>query len=80
MERNKNNSFCCGAGGAQMWKEEESGDEPIRQNRFKEAEKTGAEIVCTSCPFCLTMMRDAANELNSEIAVKDIAEIIAEQI
>ena len=80
MERNKNNSFCCGAGGAQMWKEEEKGDEPIRQNRFKEAEQTGAEIVCTSCPFCLTMMRDAGNELDSNIAVKDIAEIIAEQI
>ena len=80
MERNKNNSFCCGAGGAQMWKEEEKGDEPIRQNRFKEAQQTGAEIVCTSCPFCLTMMRDAGNELDSNIAVKDIAEIIAEQL
>ncbi len=80
MDRNKNDSFCCGAGGAQMWKEEEKGEEAIRQNRFKEAEQTGAELVCTSCPFCLTMMRDAGNELDSNVAVKDIAEIIAEQL
>ncbi len=80
LERNKNNSFCCGAGGAQMWKEEEHGDEPVRQNRFKEAQQSGAEVVCTSCPFCLTMMRDAGNELESDMVVKDIAEIIAEQL
>ncbi len=80
MERSGAESFCCGAGGAQMWKEEEAGDEPVRQNRMKEVQESGADIVCTSCPFCLTMMRDAANELENGIEAKDIAELIAEQL
>lgn len=80
MARNKSNSFCCGAGGAQMWKEEEEGREAVRHNRFKEAQKTGAEILCTSCPFCMTMLSDAANELNSSMQVKDIAQILAEKM
>ena len=80
MERSGAESFCCGAGGAQMWKEEEKGDEPVRQNRMKEVQESGADIVCTSCPFCLTMMRDAANELENGIEAKDIAELIAERL
>ena len=80
MDRIKNNSFCCGAGGAQMWKEEEPGRQSVRQNRLKEAEETEANILCTSCPFCLTMLRDASNELSSKLEVKDIAQIIAEQL
>ncbi len=80
LERSGSDSFCCGAGGAQMWKEEESGDEPVRQNRMKEVQDSGADIVCTSCPFCLTMMRDAANELENGIDAKDIAELIAERL
>ena len=80
MERSGSNSFCCGAGGAQMWKEEEAGSGPIRQNRFKEIEASGADIVGTACPFCLTMMRDASNELESKVEAKDIAELIAERL
>jgi len=80
MDRTKRNSFCCSAGGAQMWKEEEPGSESVRQNRFKEADGTGADIMATSCPFCLTMMHDASNELDSELPVKDIAQLIAERI
>ncbi len=80
LERSGSNSFCCGAGGAQMWKEEESGNEPVRQNRFKEIESSGADIVGTACPFCLTMMRDASNELESSVEAKDIAELVAEQL
>ena len=80
MERHGNNSFCCGAGGAQMWKEEEAGTERVRQNRLKEARETGADTVCTSCPFCLTMLRDASNELEADIKVNDLAEIIAARL
>jgi Fe-S oxidoreductase len=80
MDNNKQNSLCCSAGGAQMWKEEEQGTESIRQRRFKEAQQTKSGVVCTSCPFCLTMMRDASNELESNIQVKDIAQVVAEQL
>jgi Fe-S oxidoreductase len=80
MERNRENSFCCGAGGAQMWKEEEKGNIPVRQNRLKEAESIETDTLCTGCPFCMTMLSDAANETQSSIEVKDIAQIIAEII
>ncbi|MCB0284066.1 MAG: 4Fe-4S dicluster domain-containing protein [Calditrichaeota bacterium] len=80
MSRSKNNSFCCGAGGAQMWKEEEKGTEAVRRERFKEAQQTGGSVVGTGCPFCMTMMTDAGNELDSKLEVKDIAEIVAEQL
>jgi len=80
LERSNSESFCCGAGGAQMWKEEEKGTQPVRQNRMKEVQKSGADIVCTACPFCLTMMRDASNELEAGIQSKDIAELFAERL
>jgi len=80
LDRSHGNSFCCGAGGAQMWKEEEKGSEPVRQNRMKEVQASGAEIVCTACPFCLTMMNDASNELEADVAAKDIAELVAERL
>lgn len=80
MDRNKNNSFCCGAGGGNMWKEEEEGTEAVRKDRFKEAQSTGADIICVGCPFCKTMLNDAANELESNLEVKDIAEIIGEKL
>lgn len=80
MEKSKNNSFCCGAGGAQMWKEEEPGEEAVRRERFKHAQQTEADLIGTGCPFCMTMMTDAANELESNVEVKDIAEIIAEKL
>jgi Fe-S oxidoreductase len=80
MERIRNRSFCCGAGGGNMWKEEEEGQESVRRERFREAEKTKAEKICTACPFCMTMLRDAGNELNSSLPVNDIAEIIADRL
>ena len=78
MNRIRNRSFCCGAGGGNMWKEEEKGQESVRRERFREAESTQAEKLCTACPFCMTMLRDAGNELNSTLPVNDIAEIIAD--
>ena len=80
MERNKNNSFCCGAGGGQMWKEEEAGNEAVRRDRMQEAIETSADTVGTACPFCKVMMSDAANELDTKIKVKDIAELIADKL
>ena len=73
-------SFCCGAGGAQMWKEEEHGIERISSNRFKEAETTGAEILAVGCPFCMIMLTDAGKSANSTVQVLDIAEIVAARL
>jgi len=80
MDRIRNRSFCCGAGGGNMWKEEEEGQESVRRERFREAEKTNAEKLCTACPFCMTMLSDAGNELTSDLQVNDIAEIIADRL
>ena len=74
MPRNRARSYCCGAGGAQMWKEEEA--PPVNAARYQEAEATGARTLAVSCPFCLTMMRDAATD--GPMTVKDVAELAAE--
>lgn len=81
MKRSKSNGFCCGAGGARMWMEETVG-ERINGNRAKEAIETGANTVATACPFCLTMMNDGIKEhgKENEVAVKDIAEIVASSL
>ncbi len=78
MDRNQKNSFCCGAGGAQMWKEEEHGTEAVSMNRFKEAHDTGAETLAVGCPFCMTMMKDANREEGDPMKVKDVAQIVVE--
>lgn len=80
MPRNKAQSFCCGAGGAQMWKEEEHGDEGVNINRFREAQATGADILAVGCPFCMVMMNDAAKDTASKLQILDIAEIVAAQL
>ena len=80
MPRNGAKSFCCGAGGAQMWKEEEEGSARVNEARFAEAKATGAGMVAVGCPFCLTMMTDAAKGEDSSIQVKDVAEIVAERL
>ncbi len=78
MDRNKKNSFCCGAGGAQMWKEEEHGTEAVNLNRFHEAHKTGADTLAVGCPFCMTMMKDANTEEGNPMQVKDVAQVVLE--
>ncbi|MDO9130173.1 MAG: (Fe-S)-binding protein [Anaerolineales bacterium] len=80
MPRHAAKSFCCGAGGAQMWKEEEHGTQNINKARFAEAKATGAETLAVGCPFCLTMMNDAAKADGGNIQVKDVAEIVAERL
>lgn len=80
MPRNGAKSFCCGAGGAQMWKEEENGTARVNEARFAEAKSTGADTVAVGCPFCLTMMSDASKANGGNIEVKDVAEIVAERL
>ena len=78
IPRNKRNSFCCGAGGAQMFKESENGEFEINIVRTKEALETNADIIATGCPFCNTMMTDGVKNLNEGKAeVMDLAELIA---
>jgi Fe-S oxidoreductase len=80
MERNRTETFCCGAGGGRMWLEETIGQR-INQNRIEEAARTIGEAgtVATSCPFCLTMMKDGISETGrgERMQAKDIAELVA---
>jgi heterodisulfide reductase subunit D len=80
MKRCKTNGLCCGAGGAQMFKEEEKGTSRVNTERMKDIAETKANIVAAACPFCNTMMSDAVNVSEQEIAVLDIAEIVAESM
>jgi Fe-S oxidoreductase len=80
MPRHDAKSFCCGAGGAQMWKEEENGTERVNTARFAEAKATGARTLAVGCPFCITMLGDAATADGGTVAVKDVAEIVVERM
>ena len=77
MPRNKERSFCCGAGGARMWMEE-TGDARINDTRFAEAEATGADTLATACPYCFVMLDDAAKAADSSMRVADVATLLAE--
>lgn len=78
MPRHGNKSFCCGAGGSQIWKEEEHGDERVNASRFEEAQITGANTLAVGCPFCMVMLNDARKDTNAEMQVLDVAEIVAQ--
>ena len=80
MPRNGKDSFCCGAGGAQYWKEEEHGvtGETVNSNRFREAQATGAAVLAVGCPFCHTMMSDANRDQGDPMQVRDVAELVVE--
>jgi len=73
-------SLCCGAGGGQMWKEEEHGDLRVNQLRLQQARATGAKVVAVGCPFCLVMLGDAAREQADPLDVRDVVEVIAERV
>ena len=79
MKRCRSNGLCCGAGGAQMWKEEEKGTTRINLERSNEALETGAGIIAAACPFCNTMLTDGVKNSNKEdeVQVLDIAELVA---
>ena len=77
MARNKSEALCCGAGGAQMFKEAEKGDKEVYTERTEDALKTNADIIATACPFCMTMMSDGIKFIEKEeIEVLDLAELI----
>ncbi len=80
MPRHGKKSFCCGAGGAQMWKEEEHSPERVNMVRYEEAAETGAKTIAVGCPFCLTMLTDASKEADQGVAVVDVVELMAERI
>ncbi len=82
MGRNKSFALCCGAGGAQMFKEAEKGDKEVFIERIEDALKTEAKVVATACPFCMTMMTDGLKYKNKEDEVKnyDIAELIVQTL
>ncbi len=81
MPRSKKQSFCCGAGGGNMWYDIDKG-ERINLARFREAVNTGADIVATACSFCTIMMDDAAKVEDQEesVKVRDVAELVAESL
>lgn len=80
MKRCKTKGLCCGAGGAQMFKDAEKGNKEINIERTEEALATGAKIIAAACPFCMTMMTDGVKnkEKEQEVVVKDLAELVAE--
>lgn len=82
MKRNKSFSLCCGAGGAQMFKEAEKGDKEVFIERTEDALETGADIIATSCPFCMVMLTDGLKYKNKEEEVKtlDIAELVVDAL
>ncbi|TXB66665.1 (Fe-S)-binding protein [Vicingus serpentipes] len=79
MKRCKSKGFCCGAGGAQMFKEAEKGDKEVNIERTEEALGIKPDIIATGCPFCMTMMTDGVKlkEKEHEVKVFDLAELIA---
>jgi Fe-S oxidoreductase len=78
MDQRGKQSFCCGAGGAQMWKEEEEGTKRVNRERMDQAMATGAETLAVGCPFCMIMLTDANKESGEKMQVRDVAEIVAE--
>ena len=75
MERSRSKGFCCGAGGAQMFMEEDEGTR-VNAERTKEAVATGADTIASACPFCMTMLEDGVNDKGADVKVLDIAELL----
>ncbi len=80
MKRCKSRGLCCGAGGAQMFKDAESGDKEVNIERTEEALRTNPNVIASACPFCMTMLSDGIKNKNKEeeVEVKDLAELIAQ--
>ena len=82
MKRSRQNGLCCGAGGAQMFKEPEKGNKDVNIERSEEALALSPDVIATACPFCMTMMTDGVKHFNKEqnIKVLDVAELAASAI
>ena len=79
MPRNKERSFCCGAGGGRMWMEEKIGTR-ININRVEEAIATGAEEIAVACPFCRVMVTDGATAKAPDVEVLDVAQALLRSV
>ena len=86
LDRSRENSFCCGAGGAQFWKEEETGSERISENRFREVKQrlssaTHQKTLAVGCPFCKNMLSSTPGKSDADgIVIKDVAELLLESV
>jgi len=82
MKKSRSRGFCCGAGGSQVFKEEEKGTERVNNERASQAIETGAEVIATNCPYCMMMLTDGVkfNKKEEEVKVIDLAELIAESM
>lgn len=82
LKRCKSNGLCCGAGGAQMFKEAEKGNKEVNVERTEEILASNAEIVAVNCPFCMTMVKDGVKHFNKEdnIQIMDLSELISENL
>ncbi|HSN09642.1 MAG TPA: (Fe-S)-binding protein [Hanamia sp.] len=82
MKRSRSNGFCCGAGGSQVFKEEEKGTVRVNEARAQQAIETGAKVIASNCPYCMMMLTDGVkfNKKEEEVKVIDIAELIAESM
>jgi hypothetical protein len=84
LPRARENSFCCGAGGAQFWKEEEPGTERISDNRYREAvlalDGAAEKVLAVGCPFCKSMLQSTPGRNEDGIAVRDVAELLLESV
>jgi len=80
MPNHASRSFCCGAGGAQMWKEEEAGIRRVNEARYAEARATGATTIAVGCPFCMVMLIDASKADGEMIKVVDVAEMVVKHL
>jgi Fe-S oxidoreductase len=82
MKRSRSYGLCCGAGGAQVFKEEEKGSIRINEERSREAINTGAKVIASNCPYCMMMLNDGvkANGKEESVEVIDLAELIAESM
>lgn len=80
MKQHGKTAMCCGAGGAQLFKEAEKGTDAIHLKRIQQARQTGAKVVATACPFCKLMLMDGVAEKEVDMSVRDVAEIVAEQL
>ncbi len=79
MKRSRQRGFCCGAGGAQMFKDAEPGNKEVNVERTEEALALKPDVIATGCPFCMTMMTDGVKHFDkeTEVKVQDVAELIA---
>ena len=79
MKRSGKKTFCCGAGGAHMWMEENRG-KPINEERVREAAETGAETLAVACPFCTVMLDDGVRQMGKQLRVVDVSTLLAESL